>query len=325
MSSQNDAADRLAGQLVAGDKRALARAISLAEDRSPVGRAVLAAVWPRTGKAHRIGITGPPGAGKSTLADRLAAHYLAAGKKVGIIAVDPSSAFSGGAILGDRIRMADRFLEPNVFIRSMATRGHMGGLSRAATDAADLLDAAGYDLILLETVGVGQDEVEVIEAAQTVVVVLVPGLGDDIQAIKAGLMEIADIYVINKSDREGAEKLESEIQTMMSLSSQPRDWEPPILHTVATRDEGIAPLAELIARHRAQPVVSERQQRSARVRLARIVAEKIGDEVDSLLATHPALQARFADFQQRRADPYSTAASLLEEYIRSASADAARS
>lgn len=305
----------LAAQLLAGDKRALARAISLLEDRAPEGQALLAKVWAHTGRARRIGITGPPGAGKSTLCDKLAAHYLAEGKKVGIIAVDPSSAFSGGAILGDRIRMADRFLEPNVFIRSMATRGHMGGLSRATTDAADLIDAAGYDLILLETVGVGQDEVEVIEAADTVLVVLVPGLGDDIQAIKAGLMEIADIYVINKADRDGAERLESEIKTMQGLAATAQDWEPPVLHTVARDNRGVAELAQVIAAHGARGIAGERQQRTAQRRLTRIIAEKIEQRVDGVLRENALLRAKLDAFRNRESDPYSTADALLNEII----------
>ncbi len=308
-------ADALADRLLAGDKRALARAISLIEDRDPAGPAILAKVWPATGKAWRIGVTGPPGAGKSTLCDKLAAHYLAQGKKVGVIAVDPSSAFSGGAILGDRIRMSDRFLEPNIFIRSMATRGHMGGLARATTDAADLLDAAGYELILLETVGVGQDEVEVIEAAGTVLVVLVPGLGDDIQAIKAGLMEIADVYVINKSEREGAERLEGEIKAMLGLDDGAREWEPPVARTVARENLGVPELAALIERHRALAAAGARAQRSAKLRLSRIVAEKLEDRVNAALAANPALRDSLGAFRERRIDPYSAADRMLAEIL----------
>ena len=212
----------LARQLLGGNPRALARSISLVEEERPEGRAVLKAIYPRTGRALVLGITGPPGAGKSSLVSRLVAAWRARGEKVGIVAVDPSSAFSGGAILGDRIRMQEHALDPGVFIRSMATRGHFGGVSRACRDVVDLMDASGRGIVLIETVGVGQDEVEVVEIADLVLVVLPPGQGDDIQAIKAGILEIADVFVINKADREGADRLESELQAMLTLSGDAR-------------------------------------------------------------------------------------------------------
>ena len=199
---------KLVESVLAADVRGLARAISLAEEGAPAAADVLQGLYPRTGRATVLGVTGAPGSGKSTLVDRLVARLRAEGKKVGVVAVDPSSAFSGGAILGDRVRMQDHATDTGVFIRSMATRGHLGGLARATNDAIDLLDAAGFDPLLVETVGVGQDEVEIVKTADVVAVVLVPGMGDDIQAIKAGILEIADLFVINKADREGADRLQ---------------------------------------------------------------------------------------------------------------------
>src|SRR5215470_6775473 len=218
----------LSARVAAGETVALARAISLVEEESTLGKSVLADLFPRTGRAAVVGVTGPPGAGKSSLVNRLIAHYRSQGRSLGVVAVDPSSAFSGGAVLGDRIRMQEHALDPEVFIRSMATRGRFGGLSRATRDAVDLMDAAGRDPILLETVGVGQDEVDVVRAADTVLVVLTPGQGDDIQAIKAGLLEIADLFVINKADHPGADRLRADLEGMLSLAES-KDWTPPIL------------------------------------------------------------------------------------------------
>ena len=215
--------------LLAGDVRALARAISMVEENRPAAVSLLQEVFPRTGSATVIGLTGSPGSGKSSLVDRLVAAFRSEGKRVGVIAVDPSSAFSGGAILGDRVRMQDHAGDRDVFIRSMATRGYLGGLSRATNDAIDLMDAAGYDPILVETVGVGQDEVDVVKTADVVAVVLVPGMGDDIQAIKAGILEIADLFVINKADRPGADRLESELAYMLDLASGSSRVKPEIL------------------------------------------------------------------------------------------------
>jgi LAO/AO transport system kinase len=235
--------------IVAGKSRPLAQAISLVESHDRRATALLAELYPRTGKARILGITGSPGAGKSTLVAALAKHYRAQQKRVGIIAVDPTSPFTGGAILGDRIRMTELYTDRGVFIRSMATRGFLGGLAKATNDAVDLLDAAGFDVVLVETVGVGQDEVEVVRTVQTNLVVLVPGMGDDIQAIKAGIMEIGDVFVVNKADRPGADKTVTEITMMMSLVEEHGDWVPPIVKTVASKNTGITELDEAIGKH----------------------------------------------------------------------------
>src|SRR5881409_1504684 len=232
-----------------GDYRALAQAMSLVEREDPDAAGLLAELYGETGGARILGITGSPGAGKSTLVAAMAKHYRAQGKRVGIIAVDPTSPFTGGAILGERIRMTDLYTDRGVFIRSMTTRGFLGGLAKATNDVVDILDASGFDVVLVETVGVGQDEVEVIRTVQTNVVVLVPGMGDDIQAIKAGIMEIGDVFVVNKADRPGADKTVTEVTMMMGLVEEHGDWMPPIVKTVASRGEGIAELDDAIRKH----------------------------------------------------------------------------
>ena len=243
-----DLAEITAG-VAAGRSRALAQAITLVESHHPGSARLLAELYPKTGRARIIGITGSPGAGKSTLVAAMAKHYRAQQKRVGIIAVDPTSPFTGGAILGDRIRMTELYTDRGVFIRSMATRGFLGGLAKATNDVVDILDAAGFDVVLVETVGVGQDEVEVVRTVQTNLVVLVPGMGDDIQAIKAGIMEIGDIFVVNKADRPGADKTVTEVTMMMSLVEEHGDWVPPIVKTVASRAQGIDELDAAIVKH----------------------------------------------------------------------------
>ena len=238
-------------QLRAGDPRALARAISTVENRTPGWSELLKALFPHSGHARILGLTGPPGAGKSTLVDQLARHYRKENRTVGIIAVDPTSPYTGGAILGDRIRMQDHFSDPGIYIRSMATRGSLGGLARTTADVATVLDASGRDLVMIETVGVGQDEVDIVRLADVTIVILVPGMGDDVQTIKAGIMEIADIFVINKSDREGAERVEREIRALQSLAMRSDHWTPPIVKTVASEGTGIAELAAAIADYEA--------------------------------------------------------------------------
>ena len=238
-------------RLRAGDARALARAISTVENRVPGWAELLKALFPHTGKARIIGLTGSPGAGKSTLVDQLAKHCRKENHTVGIIAVDPSSPYTGGAILGDRIRMQDHFSDSGIYIRSMATRGSLGGLARTTADVATILDASGRDLVMIETVGVGQDEIDIVRLAEITVVILVPGMGDDVQTIKAGIMEIADIFVINKADRPGAERVALEIRALQSLAGRKDNWTPPIVKTVASEGKGIEELADAIAAYEA--------------------------------------------------------------------------
>ncbi|MBW3671968.1 MAG: methylmalonyl Co-A mutase-associated GTPase MeaB, partial [Acidobacteria bacterium] len=261
-----------------GRFRALGRAVSMVEEGEPDADRLLAELYPLTGNARIIGITGSPGAGKSTLVDALARHYRSKGLRVGIICVDPTSPFTGGAILGDRVRMQDHYLDPNVFIRSMATRGFLGGLAKATNDVVDLLDAASFDVVLVETVGVGQDEVEVIRTVQTNLVVLVPGMGDDIQAIKAGIMEIGDVFVVNKADRPGADRTVMEVRTMMGLVDEHGDWMVPIVKTVASRSEGIEEMADEIDRHRdyllSSGELDRRNRERVRIRMETHLKEK---------------------------------------------------
>ena len=237
----------LVSQLRSGDTRSLARAITIVENRAPGWSELLKALFPHSGRARVIGLTGAPGAGKSTLVDQLARFYRRENQTVGIVAVDPTSPYTGGAILGDRIRMQEHFADPGIYIRSMATRGSLGGLARATADVATVLDAAGRDLVLIETVGVGQDEVDIVRLADITVVILVPGMGDDVQTIKAGIMEIADIFVINKSDRDGAERVEREIRALQTLALRHDAWTPPIVKTVASDGQGIPELAAATA------------------------------------------------------------------------------
>lgn len=304
----------LVTRILAGDVRALARAISLVEEDHPAAGEVLRGAFPHAGRAAVLGITGAPGAGKSTLVDRLASRYRAAGQRVGIVAVDPSSAFSGGAILGDRVRMQSHATDDGVFIRSMATRGHLGGLSRAAGDAIDLLDAAGYDPILVETVGVGQDEVEVARLADVVAVVLVPGMGDDIQAIKAGILEIADLFVINKADRPGADRLEAELDQMMVAVSETSRPAVAIVRAVAVRDEGVTDLIREIevARRRKGPRGLESRRRDrARERFLAVLSRRLLERVLSRAMPEDALEREVDSISERRTDPYSAAERIL--------------
>jgi len=299
-----------------GDAAAVARAISKIEDGSVDASGLMKEIYQQSRNGLVVGITGAPGAGKSSLVDKLALHYRKSSERVGIIAVDPSSPFSGGAILGDRIRMQTLGLDEGVFIRSMATRGNLGGLARATVDAVAILDAAGYSKIIVETVGVGQDEVEIVKAADVSVVVLVPGMGDDIQAIKAGIMEIGDIFVINKADREGVYSTEKELESLLSLSSRGDGWEPPIVKTVATEGAGVAELANAIDRfttvQRGVDVTSGRRRAIARWRIVELLRERLLASVLESPASLSTLERLSDEVATRRRDPYSA----VEEMIR---------
>jgi LAO/AO transport system kinase len=304
-----------AERVCAGDVLAVSRAITAIENHQPEAEELLRVVFPRTGKAYLTGITGAPGTGKSTLLDRLAAHYRRQNEAVGVIAVDPTSPYTGGAILGDRIRMQGHAGDAGMFIRSMATRGFLGGLARATAEVALLLDAAGKDQVLIETVGVGQDEVDIVRLADCVVVVLVPGLGDDIQNMKAGLMEIGDIFVLNKSDREGADRLEQELHAMLSLV-MPRDgWHPPVVRTVATEGKGIDVLAATIGKFRAhfessgerrRKHVEHWKQRLIELVESRLLQKALGGEGGEARLT--ALAGEVAD---RKKDPFAAVTEIL--------------
>src|SRR2546426_10574981 len=266
-------------QFFEGDTRALARIITRVENRSTDSLEILQQLFPHTGKAEIIGVTGSPGSGKSTLVDRLAVSYRRKGKKLGIIAVDPSSPFTGGAILGDRIRMQTLGTDPGIYIRSMATRGHLGGLATATADVVSVLDAAGKDPIVVETVGVGQDEIEIVKLADVSLVVLVPGMGDDIQALKAGSMEIGDVFVINKCDRPGVDKMERAVLTMLSLARRADAWQPPIVRTIATQGDGIDEVLETIERchlfFEKSAVRTQKKQEAERQRLTTLLEERL--------------------------------------------------
>jgi LAO/AO transport system kinase len=301
--------------IAAGRTRALAQAITLIESHDERAVRLLAELYPRTGSARILGITGSPGAGKSTLVAAMAKHYRAQGKRVGIIAVDPTSPFTGGAILGDRIRMAELYTDKGVFIRSMATRGFLGGLAKATNDVVDVLDAAGFDVVLVETVGVGQDEVEVVRTVQTNLVVLVPGMGDDIQAIKAGIMEIGDVFVVNKADRPGADKTVTEVTMMMSLVEEHGDWVPPIVKTVASKNEGIRELDDAIVKHydylAASGELDRRNRDRVRIRIETQLKESFMERVIGTTIGRDAYENLLEDVLRKRNNPHDAAESVL--------------
>src|SRR6266545_3838597 len=313
----------LAERVLTGDPRAIARAISLIEDESPAGAEVVRDIYPRTGRAYVIGVTGPPGAGKSTLVDRMTTELRGAGQTVGIVAVDPTSPFSGGALLGDRVRMGAHFGDEDVFIRSMATRGHLGGLARATSDVALVLDAAGKDIDIIETVGVGQDEVDIVRTADISIVVLVPGTGDEVQALKAGIMEIADIFVINKADRDGADRLAQSVAAMLALQAfQPGDWRPPILKTEATTGTGVPELIDAIAKFRAHSEAARATRQRARqeYRLRDLLSHRFLQLVEETLPAGE-LQRVIDGIAAREVDPYSAATEIMNRVRRAGPAD----
>ncbi len=311
----------LVSRALAHEVRAVSRLISIVEDRREGFEEIYASLYPHTGRAHIIGITGPPGAGKSTFVDKLAMEYRAAGRTVGIVAIDPTSPFSGGALLGDRLRMQRHALDEGVFIRSMGTRGRLGGLSRATSGAVDVLDASGYDVVLIETVGVGQSEVEIASLADTVLLIQVPGLGDDIQVIKAGIMEIGDVFVVNKKDRPGVERVVSEIRMALDLTGTgqsdrgdgPGVWTPPILMTNAESGEGVAEVAQACAAHLAhlsEAGLTERRLRRAKAETTEIVSQRIWKGLAERPEARQEAERLALAVAGRQVDPYAAAYDL---------------
>jgi len=312
--------ESLIERLRSGDVRALARAVSIVENDAPSAAEVLSGCFPHSGRALRIGVTGAPGAGKSTIVDKLARHYRSAGVTVGVIAVDPTSPFTGGAILGDRIRMQENLSDPGFYVRSMATRGSLGGLARTTADVASVIEASGKDVILIETVGVGQDEVDVVRLSDVTIVVLVPGMGDDVQSIKAGIMEIADLFVVNKADREGADRVEKEIRAMQSLANSHGDWVPPVVKTIASSGEGIDRLMEAIAQMKQwlemDGRMEVRRKKYWRERITEMMRQALMRQVRAHGLSDTELETHAARVASKQEDPYKLVPDLVARVVK---------
>jgi LAO/AO transport system kinase len=315
--------EELAQGVLSGDIRSIARAITIIENNAPEAKRLVSSIYPHTGKAHIIGFTGAGGAGKSTLIEKIVREYRRNGKTVGVVAVDPTSPFTGGAFLGDRIRMQELSTDPGVFIRSMATRNYPGGIARATKDAVKVLDAAGKDIVIVETVGAGQSEVEIIKVAQTVVVTHAPGLGDEIQAIKAGIMEIADIFVVNKADRENANKTAMDIQAILQLNNKENAWKPPILKTVALTGGGVPELIKKIEEHRLfleKELKHKRNREKAEAELIEAIKEKVVSSVLEDLRKEGKLEQLVGKIVEKEIDPATAAEKLLKKALKDAEA-----
>ena len=310
----------IAEELLNGSRLALSRAITAIENEYDEAVEIMRKIYPHTGHAYVLGITGPPGAGKSTLTDKIARTYREQGKTVGIVAVDPTSPFTGGAILGDRIRMNDLTLDEGVFIRSMGTRGSLGGLSHKTADAVKAMDAFGKDIIIVETVGVGQSEVDIVKAADTTVVVLIPGMGDDIQAIKAGILEIGDLYCINKSDIDGADKLVREINMMLDLDSFMTDWRPPITKVIANQNEGIKELLGTVEKHRTyiegNGQLAQRRTKRTRDEMLDILNSDVGSYIKNKIVDSGRLDTYVEKIKQHETDPYTVVGQVVKEMLK---------